>query len=162
MKVSLIAAMSKNRVIGKDNDLPWHLPKDLKHFKNTTHGHHVIMGRLTYESQGRLLPGRTNIILTRQPDFEVEGAIMASSIEEALDICRKKGEEEAFIIGGQKVFEQSLDIADRIYLTVIDHTFFGDAFFPELEDRWKEVSSEHHEADEKNKWNFDIKVLEKR
>ncbi len=129
MIVSLIAAMSENRVIGKDNELPWHISEDLKRFKRITVGHTVIMGRKTYESIGKILPNRTNIIMTRDPDYEVEDAIVARSLDEA--IRRSKGE-EVFVIGGEEIYRMAIERADRLYLTMIHDEIVGDAFFPEF------------------------------
>ncbi len=131
MKITLIAAMSQNRVIGKDNGLPWHLPQDLKRFDDLTRGQPVIMGRKTYESVGHPLPGRDNIILTRQPDYSVQGAAVCGSLEEALSSLRGRAD-EVFILGGGQVYRQALALADRIYLTVIHEQIDGDTYFPPL------------------------------
>lgn len=127
MIVSIIAAMSENRVIGRDNQLPWHISEDLKRFKRITTGHTIIMGRKTYESIGKLLPNRTNIILSRDKEYEVEDAIVAHTFDEA--IRRSKGE-EVFVIGGQQIYEESIGRADRIYLTMVHDEIDGDAYFP--------------------------------
>lgn len=128
MLVSLIVAMSENRVIGKDNAIPWHLPGDLPRFKQITMGHPIIMGRKNHESIGRVLPGRTNIIVTRQPDYRVDGAVICFSLDEALERCAN--EEEVFIIGGGEIYAQSINRADRIYLTILHQQIDGDVFFP--------------------------------
>jgi len=130
MIVSIVAAMSENRVIGRDNRLPWHISEDLKRFKRITTGHTVIMGRKTYESIGMVLPNRTNIILSRDRDYEAEGAIVARSLDEA--IRRSKGD-EVFVIGGEEVYRLALARADRLYLTLIHDELVGDAFFPEYQ-----------------------------
>lgn len=142
MTISLIAAMSQNRVIGRDNDLPWKLPDDMKFFQRTTKGHVVIMGRKNYDSlppNYKPLPNRTNIILTRQAGFIAEDCIVCDNLEDALKYSRNEGEQEVFVIGGGQVYEQALDQSDRIYLTEIDAEIEGDTFFPELNDSWKEV-----------------------
>lgn len=153
-KISLIAAISENRVIGRDNQLPWHIPEDLKRFKEITKGHPVIMGRKTYESIGRLLPKRINIIVTRDITYMVDGAVMAHSLDDAIEKAQESiqyrvssteqgknqnteygilntDENEVFIIGGGQVFEQSISVADRLYLTIVHTTIEGDSFFPE-------------------------------
>ena len=153
MKLSLIVAFDKNRLIGRDNGLPWHLPADLKHFKSLTMGHHMIMGRKTFESIGKPLPGRTTVIITRQKNYRAEGCIVVHHLDEALECCRN--EEEVFIIGGAQIFDCTMPLADRLYITEIDHTFDGDTHFPEISaDDWEQISSEHHEADEKNNWGY--------
>ncbi|HKX52961.1 MAG TPA: dihydrofolate reductase [Nitrosospira sp.] len=157
-RLSVLAAMAQNRVIGHNNAIPWRLPHDLKHFKELTMGHPIIMGRKTYESIGRLLPGRTSIIITRQPAYEVPGALVVRSIGEALSLCSQaKSEEgeqfaavdECFVIGGADIFQQMLPLCDRLYLTEIRGDFEGDAYFPEFDrNDWWEVSREKHvEAD---------------
>lgn len=135
MKLSLIVAMSRNRVIGKDNALPWHLSEDLKRFRRLTTGHVVIMGRKTHESIGRLLPQRTNIVLTRRKNYQpVEGALVYGSLDDALAALGDSRDQtsEVFIIGGAELYRQALARADRIYLTLIDRDYEGDAFFPEI------------------------------
>jgi len=148
--IKIIVAISKNKVIGKDNSLIWHLPSDLKRFKEITAGNAVIMGRKTYESIGKPLPNRRNIIITRNENYEVEGCEVVNSLEEALLICY----ENCFIIGGAEIYKQSLPITDEIYLTEVDNVFDGDSFFPELGNEWYEVSNEKFEADDKNQFNY--------
>jgi dihydrofolate reductase len=148
--IKIIVAISKNKVIGKDNSLIWHLPADLKRFKEITAGNAVIMGRKTYESIGKPLPNRRNIIITRNENYEVEGCEVVNSLEEALLICY----ENCFIIGGAEIYKQSLPITDEIYLTEVDNVFDGDSFFPELGNEWYEVSNEKFEADDKNQFNY--------
>jgi dihydrofolate reductase len=136
--VSLIVAMARNGVIGKDNRLPWHLPEDLKRFKRLTMGHHIIMGRKTYESIGKLLPGRTSVIVTRRQDYLLPGAIIAHSLEEAIDRCAN--DDEIFVIGGAEIYRAALDLADRLLVTQIDREIAGDAIFPPVDwSRWREV-----------------------
>lgn len=139
--LSLIVAVARNRVIGLNNTLPWHLPEDLKRFRALTTGHHIIMGRKTYESLNRLLPDRTTIIVTRNQDYQVPGALIANSLEQAIDLAAN--DDEAFLIGGAELYQVGLKLADRLYITEIDAEFTGDAFLPEfaLQD-WQEVSSE--------------------
>ncbi|HQN64493.1 MAG TPA: dihydrofolate reductase [Methylophilus sp.] len=139
--LSIIVAYAKNRVIGLNNTLPWYLPEDLKRFKMLTMGHHIIMGRKTYDSLGRLLPGRTTVIVTRNPDFKVEGAIVVDSLESALNAC--DGDDEAFLIGGAELYHAGLGLADKLYVTEIDAQFEGDAYFPPVEpSMWHELSRE--------------------
>ena len=166
MRVSIIVAVSENGVIGKDNDLIWHMPTDMKFFKETTKSHHVIMGRKNFESiphKFRPLPGRTNIIVTRQLDYNAESCIVVNSIEEALLIAKKNGEEEAFIIGGGEIYKLALtnDLIDRVYLTRIHHVFEGDTFFPELNREWREISRRDCKADDINKYDYSFIILEK-
>lgn len=146
MEKVIIAAMTKNRVIGKDGDLPWHYPKDLEHFKSETMGFPVIMGRKTYESlpeSFRPLPGRANIVLTRSQSFE--NAETASNLQEAYCLAEKTGENKCFIIGGGNVYRQTLEDADKLVITEIHNEYSGDSFFPEFVDDWKEVKRQDHE-----------------
>lgn len=166
MIVSMIAAMGSNRVIGKDNDIPWHLPDDFKYFKNTTRGHHVIMGRKNWESlphSFQPLPGRPNIIITRQSGFKAEGGQVVPSLEQALEIASKNNEPEAFIIGGGEIYRMGLSLADRIYLTEINQAFDGQVTFPDFDKSvWQEESREHHSADERHKYSFDFVVYSRK
>lgn len=133
--ISLVVAMSENRVIGVENRLPWHIPEDLKRFKKITSGHPIVMGRKTFESIGRPLPNRTNIVITRQKDYRVEGVVTVFSLEEALEWAgRSPGSDEIFVIGGGEIFSQILPRAGRIYLTEVEWPFEGDAFFPEFDE----------------------------
>ncbi len=154
MRISIIAALSSNNVIGRGNDLPWHLSTDLKRLKALTMGHHMIMGRKTYDSIGRPLPGRRFVVITRDPGFAVEGVETAHSLEEAIQ--RVTGDEEPFIAGGGQIFEQAIHRADRMYLTRIHAEIEGDAFFPDFDDvsEWQLTDAEHFEADEKNDYPF--------
>ncbi|MCB9053824.1 MAG: dihydrofolate reductase [Lewinellaceae bacterium] len=163
MIVSAIVAVGRNNVIGKDNDIPWHLPADLKYFKRRTLNHHIIMGRKSFESIGRPLPMRTNIIVTRNPFFIASNCLVAPSIEEALSIAYDNGEEEAFIIGGGEIYRQSMAFWDRVYLTRVETAVEdGEVFFPELaEKEWRLVSSESHEPDEKNPHRYTFEVYER-
>jgi dihydrofolate reductase len=149
MKITLIVAMARDRVIGKDNQMPWHLPADLKHFKSKTMGKPMIMGRNTYESIGRPLPGRHNIVVTRDTSLEIEGCTVVNDLDAAIEAVGD--EPEVMVIGGQKLFEQYLPKADRLELTIIDARIDGDTHFPEYSmQEWEEVSREEHDADEKN------------
>jgi dihydrofolate reductase len=156
--ISLIVATGENWVIGLNNQMPWHLPADLAYFKKTTTGHAVVMGRKTFESIGRPLPNRTNIILTRDQGFQAEGCQVIHSLETALQYSQQ---EDLFIIGGAQVYEQFLPHASRVYLTFIDQSFTGDTFFPELNDQWLLVSTEKHNPDEKNKYRYEFRVYDK-
>lgn len=168
MIVSLIVAVSENNVIGKDNDLVWHLPKDLQFFKTTTKGHFVIMGRRNFDSipeKYRPLPNRTNVIVTRQKDYTTDGCLITHSIEQAIELAKSAGDKEPFIIGGGQIYKQALEnnLIDRIYLTRVHNEFEGDTFFPKLSsEKWKEVKKENHTADERHSSSFSFITLEKR
>lgn len=166
MIISMIAAMGSNRVIGKDNDIPWHLPDDFKFFKNTTQGHFVLMGRKNYESlpEGfKPLPKRPNVVITRNEKYHAEGVEVVGSLEAALDLAWQKNEEEAFIIGGGQIYKLGLEYAEKIYLTEINGDFEGDTVFPEFDKtQWTETSREHHPADERHKFSFDFVIYEKK
>lgn len=157
--LSLIVAHADNRVIGHNNQLPWHLPEDLKRFKKLTMGHHIIMGRKTYESLGRLLPGRTTVIVTRDPDYKVEGAKVVHSIPEALAACA--GDSEPFLIGGAELYLQGLPVVTRLYLTRVFAEVRGDAFFPAIEMADWELVSEEANVSEKGLHYSDL-VYQKR
>ena len=143
-------ATSKNRVIGDSNKLIWHLPADLRRFKEITTGNTIVMGRKTFESIGRPLPNRRNIIITRNSEYEVEGCEIVNSLEEALMICNNN----CFIIGGGEIYKQSMEIANQIYLTLVHENFEGDTTFPEIGSEWKMVSSQDFEPDEKNRHSY--------
>jgi dihydrofolate reductase len=155
--ISIIVAMSENRVIGNDNTLIWKLPADLKRFKEITTGNTIVMGRKTYESIGRPLPNRRNIIITRDKNYKAEGCEVVNSIEESLLTCG----DNIFIIGGGEIYKQSIGISDKIYLTLIHETFEGDTIFSELGDEWKEINREDHDSDEKNKHKYSFIEYEK-
>lgn len=161
MIISAIVAMSTNRVIGRDLGLPWHQPKDMKFFKETTMGHHLIMGRNNFASMDyRPLKGRINIVLTRDPFFITSSALVMHSIEEALSYAHDAGEEEVFIIGGGEIYKQSLSLLDKIYLTEVITELSGDTYFPEIDmNEWNLVSSEYSEADAKNEFPMRFDVL---
>ncbi|MGE5242477.1 MAG: type 3 dihydrofolate reductase [Bacteroidota bacterium] len=160
-RVSLIAAMAENRVIGVDNTLPWRLPADLKHFRRLTTGHHVIMGRRNYESIGKPLPERTNIVVTRNRKYRAPGCVVTHSLEEALE--RAQTDAEIFVIGGAEIYRQAFARADRLYLTLVHASVAGDTYFPEFAaDRWNEISRERHEADAKNPYPYSFLVFDRR
>ena len=165
MIISLIAAVADNRVIGKDNKLVWDLPRDMKYFMDTTSNHFILTGRKNYESippKFRPLKNRTNVIITRQNDYEAEGTIIVHSLEEALELARNEGEEEVFVIGGGEIFEQSIDLADRLYITEVKSEFNGDTVFPEYNPAdWKEISRVENLPDDNHKYAFDFVVLER-
>lgn len=142
--ISIVVAISENRVIGRDNKLPWHIPEDLKRFKELTLNHPIIMGRKTYESIGRPLPQRTNIVITRDKNYHVEGLVVVHSIEEAIQKSSKIDQEEIFIIGGGKIFEQSLHLTDKICLTIVHKIVEGDVYFPEYRQFTKETFRKEH------------------
>ncbi len=164
LRLSILVAMASNQVIGKNNTLPWHLPPDLKHFKALTMGHAIIMGRKTYESIGRPLLGRLNVIVTRQNNYQVEGAIVVNSIDAAIKVCADCDEinGEGFIIGGAELYKQTLHLCQRIYLTEIQQNFSGDTFFPVFDsDEWVETAREKHLLDTDDKLAYHFVVLDK-
>jgi len=161
--VSLIVAMDEGRGIGKDGKLPWRLSADQKLFKESTMGHHLIMGRLTYESIGRPLQGRTNIVVTRNPEYKAPGCMIVHSLDEGLTLVEGRGEDEVFVIGGEQIYDLALDQADRIYLTRVHAQVDCDVFFPEFDShRWIELKSAFHPADEKNQYSFTFQLLGRR
>lgn len=165
MIVSLIAALSENRVIGKNNDLPWRLPDDMKYFMETTSGHYVIMGRKNYQSlpeKFRPLPNRTNIVITRSPGFSAPGCQVVHTLTHALEIAHKANQTEVFIIGGAEIYTLSLPHAHRLYLTEIKAEVAGDTYFPNVKlTEWKELSRRRHSVDTKHPFAFDFVVYEK-
>lgn len=161
MIISIIAAMDRNRLIGNNNQLPWHLPADFAHFRSVTMGKPVIMGRKTYESIGKPLPGRTNIVLSRNPDLQIEGVICVTSFEDA--IAAVFDEEEIMIIGGSSIYEMLMPIVNRMYLTFVDAQFDGDAWFPDFEEnQWQETESAIHQADDRNLYNCRFVTFERK
>ena len=161
MKISLIAAMAQNRVIGKDNNLPWHLPDDFAYFKQKTNGHVIIMGRKSFEALGKPLPKRTNIIITRQANFRAEGVTVVPSLEAALDVAwpieAQAEHPELFVIGGAEIYALALPVADRIYLTEVQKAYDGDTRFPEFDRTvWHETHRHHHPADNRHETAFDF------
>jgi dihydrofolate reductase len=158
--LSIIAALANNRVIGRANRLPWHLPADLARFKRLTMGKPILMGRKTWDSLPGLLPHRTHIVVTRNPAFAADGALVASSLDEALQLAGDV--DEVMIIGGADLYEQTLPIANRLYLTLVDTEVDGDAFFPSLDDTaWREVAREQHDADQRHAFAFAFVTLER-
>ncbi|RFU65453.1 dihydrofolate reductase [Peribacillus glennii] len=157
--ISLLFAMDENRVIGKDNKLPWHLPADLNYFKNVTMGHPIVMGRKTFESIGRVLPGRENIVVTRNADFKLEGVTVLHSVDEVIKLA-DSSDREIFVIGGAEIFKGILPQTDRLYITEIHHEFQGDTYFPAInEAEWEQLSSTPGIVDEKNRYPHDFIVL---
>ena len=164
MPVSLIVAIARNRVIGRDGALPWHLPDELKYFRRITIGKPVVMGRRTYESIGKPLAGRHNIVVTRNPEFRAQGCSTATSLDHAIAIARGEAtpEVEVMILGGADLFAAALPLATRLYLTKVDAAVAGDVFFPDHDaTTWRELSREHHAADERHAHAFDLVVLER-
>ena len=160
MQLSIIVAMDRNRVIGEGDALPWHISSDLKNFKKITMGKPIVMGRKTHESIGRPLPGRENIILTRDKTYQAEGCSVLHSMEEIFEHC--KDVEEVMITGGSEIYKLSLEQATRLYLTEVHTEIEGDTFFPEFDrDEWEEVSREDFEADEKNEFDYSFVLLER-
>lgn len=156
-----IAAASNNNVIGKDNQLLWHLPDDFKRFKALTTGHYIVMGRKTFESFPKALPNRTHVIISRNEDYQPEGCIVVSSIENAIEVCPK--DQDIFIIGGGEIYKQSMDIVDRIELTRVHCDVEGDTLFPSIDlYQWDLVESEFHSKDEKHKYDFEYLTYEKK
>ena len=163
MIVSLLVAASQNDVIGKNNQLPWHLPNDLKYFKNLTWGMPILMGRKTFDSIGKPLPGRKSIVITRNHDWQHHAVDVVHSIEGAIQKAEGYGVKEIFVIGGAEIFKTSLSQANRIYLTRIHQNFDGDVFFPEVSDKdWKLISSRYCAADEKNAYDHTYQVWERK
>ncbi|GLR72548.1 type 3 dihydrofolate reductase [Agaribacter marinus] len=160
MKVSIIAAMAKNRIIGKDNQMPWHLPADLKHFKSVTLGKPVLMGRKTYESIGKALPGRTNIVISRNVEYKLDDARVVESVEEAMSLASTLSS-EVMVIGGGAIYEALLPKATHLYLTFIDLSTDGDTVFPDYESvgSWQIVETEKHSADDKNPHDYTFVTL---
>ena len=158
--LSMIVAMAENRAIGKNNELLWHLPKDFQHFKSVTMGKPILMGRKTYESIGIPLPGRKNIVITRDADFAAEGVVVVHSIVSALE--EAKDYDDVMIIGGASFYQQMLPMVDRLYLTVVHESFDGDVFFPEINPlEWNTLETTKHQADKKNQYSFSLLMLER-
>ena len=163
MTLSIIVILSTNNVIGRDNKLPWHMPADLKRFKSLTMGHHVLMGRRTFNEIKKPLPGRVNVVITHDPHFGAEGVAIARSIDEAISKAEAAGDHEVFLIGGGEIFKQVIHRADRMYITRIHAEIEGDTYFPEFDDvnEWKLVDAEHFEADEKNAYPYSFLTYER-
>ena len=161
--LAMIAAMARNRVIGRENQLPWHISADLKHFKRTTLGKPIVMGRKTFESIGRPLPGRTNIVVSRQPDYRSEGVVVVSgteaAVQKAQEVALRDGADEVMVIGGEQLYRGLLPYAKRLYLTEVDCEVDGDAWFPEIErGDWRELT---RDGGEEGSWRFSFVVLER-
>jgi dihydrofolate reductase len=162
LEISLVAAVADNGVIGADGGMPWHLPADLAHFKQITLGKPVLMGRLTWESIGRPLPGRRNLVLTRDTEWQATGAERVASLQEAIEAAGTRGGTELMVIGGAEVYRQALPSAKRIYLTRVHAEPWGDTLFPELDpDVWREVERRERQSDERNAWDLTFVVLER-
>lgn len=158
--ITIIAAIARNNALGKNNKLIWHLPADLKRFKNITNGHHIIMGRKTFESLGKPLPNRTTIIITRNKNYKVKDCIVVNSLKEALEKANE--DENPYILGGAEIYKQAMNLADQLDVTLIHHEFQADAFFPEIDKSiWKESSREDFKADEKNKYDYSFVCYKK-
>ncbi len=159
--ITIIAAIAECNVLGKDNQLIWHLPADLKRFKSVTSGHPIVMGRKTFESLGRPLPNRTNIVITGNKNFHLEGIVVTHSLEEAIEKAQQI-DEHIFIIGGATIYKKAIEIADVLDLTKVHHSFEADAFFPEINTAiWKEVSRTSFKADDKNKYDYSFVKYER-
>ena len=159
--ITIVVAMGLKNEIGADNQLLWHLPKDLKHFKEITSGHPIIMGRKTYESIGKPLPNRTNIVISRKNDWFEEGILIVGSIKEALKFA-KKIDENVFIIGGGTIYEQTIDLADQLEVTLVDAELKADTFFPKIDEKkWLKTNETTHKKDEKNQFDFSFQTFER-
>lgn len=157
----MIVAKAQNNAIGKANQLPWHLPKDFQYFKKITSGHHILMGRKTYESIGKPLPNRISLVVSRNPNYHLEGVHVVSSIKKALEIAHKNQEKELFVIGGGKIYAEMLPQANRLYVTEVHTEIQGDTFFPNIPETWAEISREKHSTDAKHRFDFDFVIYEK-
>lgn len=159
--LTLIAAAGENNELGKENDLVWHLPDDFKRFKKLTTGHHIIMGRKTFDTFPQLLPNRTHVVVTRQENYKKEGVIVVHSLERAIELTKE--DPQPFVIGGGEIYKMAMDPADKIELTRVHGEFDADTFFPEVdESRWKLVSEEYHEKDEKHNFAFTYLTYERK
>lgn len=162
MKISFVVAAATNNGIGKDGKMPWHLPNDMKHFKNVTWGMPVLMGRKTFESLGKVLPGRKNIVISRQPGWQAKGTVAVQKMEDALFVARQTDAKELMVIGGGEIYKALFDKATRIYLTRVDANPEADTFFPAIDPKtWWLVSQRKHEADEKNPYNYSFETWER-
>jgi dihydrofolate reductase len=162
MTISLVVAAATNNGIGKDGKMPWHLPNDMRHFKNVTWGMPVVMGRKTFESLGKVLPGRKNIVISRQSGWKAEGTVVVKSLEDALFVAKEADANEVMVIGGGEIYRALFEKAKRIYLTRVEATPEADTFFPSLDPRqWYLVSQKDHEADEKNPYNYSFQTWER-
>lgn len=167
IKLSVIVAVAENGVVGRNNALPWYLPEDLQYFKRTTLGKPIVMGRRTFESIGRPLPGRTNIVISANPKYSVEGVSVVSSLEQALELAEEvaliDGTEELMVIGGATVYAAAIPQADRLYVTEVHASVKGDAYLPDIDwERWRECGREHHKAVDPNPYDFSFVVYDRR
>jgi len=164
MIISAIVAVSNNNAIGIDNDLPWHMPADLKYFKETTKGHYVLMGRKSFDSVGRPLPGRTNIIITRNTEFQHSGIHVFNTISDGLLFAKNAEQEELFILGGSNIYSQTQNIWDKLYITKVDvHIPNATAFFPDINYKdWDLISEDPHKANEKNKYDYNFCLYQRK
>lgn len=161
-KIAIAVAVGENFEIGKNNQLLWHMPADLKFFKQTTSGHTVVMGRKTFDSVGRALPNRRNIVITRDASLKIDGVEVVNSLDEAIEITKNE-EKPVFIVGGSEIYRQALPKTDILYLTTIHHNFDADTYFSGLDrNDWNLISTEPHKADEKNKYDYTFEVLERK
>lgn len=159
--INIVVAKASNNVIGAKNDLIWHLPNDLKHFKNLTSGHPIIMGRKTYESLGKPLPNRTNIVITRDSNWTTDGIVKENSLEKAIDSALKI-DEDIYIIGGGNIYKQAMEFTDILYITEVHHEFDGDTYFPEIDtDDWEEIERENFKKDEKHPFAYSFVTYKK-
>jgi len=159
--LTIIAAVAKNNALGKNNDLIWHLPADLKRFKAITLGHHIIMGRKTFESLGKPLPNRTTIIITRNPDYKAPGCIVVNELTKAIKAAAE--DENPYILGGAEIYKQAMSLADILDLTLVHESFDADAFFPNIDmSKWTEISRQDFKADEKNKYDYSFVQYKKK
>jgi dihydrofolate reductase len=159
MNISIVVAMSSNSLIGRDGDLPWHLSADLQHFKSITMGKPMVMGRLTYESIGRPLPGRENIVLTRDPDYKADGCTIVHDLEQITSRCSDT--EEIMIIGGAQLYIETIPLANKLFITEVHAELAGDTFFPDFDRKqWREIERQYFDADEKNDFDYSFVVLE--
>lgn len=161
MQVSIIVAVARNGIIGKNNQLPWRLPADLLYFKRITTGHHIILGRRNYQSIGRPLPNRVNLVLSRNPQFFAKGCVVQPNLEKALLYAHAAGESECFIIGGAEIYRQAIPLAQKLYLTRIDADFSGNVVMPDLGGNWRQIAAEAHVPDEKNFWPYTFFIFER-
>ena len=163
MRISLIVAKSENNVIGKNNELPWHLKDDLQNFKKLTMGHHILMGRKTFESIGKALPGRMSLVVSSEPKANSENVFWFNSIFRAIKQAERNGETELFIIGGEKIYKYALSLVDRLYLTEVKATVEGDVYFPQLSlKNWKKVSDQSFVKNAQNDHDYSVQILDRR
>lgn len=163
MIISQIVATSLNNVIGKNNALPWHMPTDMAYFKEKTWGHHIVMGRKNYEAEGKALPGRSNIVLTRNRDYSIPDGIVVNKIKDAIENALKAREKELFIVGGEEIYKLAMPFTDRIYLTRIHTEVNGDTFYPKLDmNIWQQIAIDKRKADEQNPYDYDFIVYERK